>query len=114
MKRAPNWTYEEIVVVAALLYRSNWKYLDPKSDEVCYLSRVLNNASIHPLEVRGDKFRNPSGVARKMVNLYACHPEYTGAPSHGGKTDRIVVEELLEDPKSFFKKADEILNSLIG
>ncbi|MCK7637955.1 hypothetical protein [Corynebacterium pygosceleis] len=73
---------------------------------------VLNNASIHPLEVRGEKFRNPSGVSRKMINLYACHPEYAGAPSHGGKTDKIVIDELLEDPDLFLKKADGILGKL--
>ncbi|WP_108847676.1 HNH endonuclease [Dietzia lutea] len=112
MVRPPNWTYDEIAIAAAVAYRAGWKYLGPETVEVQELSAVLNAADIHPLVVRGEDFRNPNGVARKMSDVATHRPDYTGKPTRGGKTDRLVLEELLADPEIFLRKADSIRASL--
>jgi 5-methylcytosine-specific restriction protein A len=53
--------------------------------------------SIHPAEVRGDKFRNPNGVGRKTADLATNRPGYPGKPTNGGRRDREVIREFIDN-----------------
>jgi 5-methylcytosine-specific restriction protein A len=72
------------------------------------LSRLLRQMSIHPEEVRGDKFRNPNGVGRKTADLATSHPDYLGKPTNGGRRDKQVIERFLLEPDVMHTMAESI------
>jgi 5-methylcytosine-specific restriction enzyme A len=51
---------------------------------------------IHPIELRGPKFRNPNGVGRKTYDIATHHPDYKGAPTNAGATDLEVLNDFLQ------------------
>lgn len=95
--RGPTWERDELILACDLVYRNNWKGLDANDERVAELSALLQILPIHPLEVRGPKFRNPNGVARKTYDLATRHPDYLGVPTKGGAGDLVVLQEFLED-----------------
>jgi hypothetical protein len=68
-RRAPDWAWDEIVLACDLVARNDRQQLPAEDPRVIELSRLLQTMSIHPDEVRGDKFRNPNGVGRKTADL---------------------------------------------
>ena len=88
---------DELILACDLVYENGWKGLDDRDERVIELSDPLQRLPIHPLEVRGPKFRNPNGVARKTYDLATRHPDYTGTPTRGGAGDLLVLEEFLDD-----------------
>jgi 5-methylcytosine-specific restriction protein A len=85
--RGPTWTRDELILACDLVYQNGWKGLDDQHERVIELSDLLQQLPIHPLEVRGPKFRNPNGVARKTYDLATRHPDYRGTPTRGGAGD---------------------------
>ena len=59
-RRAPDWEWDEIVLACDLVAQSGWQQLPAEDPRVIELSSLLQKISIHPVEVRGDKFRNPN------------------------------------------------------
>ena len=63
-----NWIYDEIVLVADVLSRNNWKYIEPTSEAALQLSTLLRDGILHgdrvnhPSELP-DSFRNTSSIA---------------------------------------------------
>src|SRR5690348_15416939 len=57
-RRAPDWEWDEIVLACDLVAQNGWQQLPAEDPRVIELSRLLRQMSIHPEEVRGDKFRN--------------------------------------------------------
>ena len=72
------------------------------------LSDLLQRLPIHPMDVRGPKFRNPNGVARKTYDLATRHPDYHGTPTRGGAGDLVVLQEFLDDGPKMSAIADAI------
>jgi len=95
--RGPTWARDELILACDLVYEYGWKGLDDQDERVIELSDPLQRLPIHPLEVRGPKFRNPNGVARKTYDLATRHPDYRGTPTRGGAGDLLVLEESLDD-----------------
>ncbi len=95
--RGPTWERDEIILACDLVYRNGWKGLDARDERVVELSDLLQQLPIHPAEVRGPKFRNPNGVARKTADLATHHPDYTRPPTKGGAGDLLVLNEFLAD-----------------
>ena len=50
-----NWIYDEIVLVADVLSRNNWKYIEPTSEAALQLSTLLRDGILH-----GDRVNHPS------------------------------------------------------
>jgi len=73
-RRAPDWEWDEIVLACDLVAQNRWQQLPAEDPQVIELSRLLQEMSIHPAEVRGDKFRNPNGVGRKTADLATNRP----------------------------------------
>jgi 5-methylcytosine-specific restriction protein A len=61
------------------------------------LSELLN-AHFIPVDERGDNFRSPSSVQRKMYDLSTLLPTYTGKPTKGGRPTREVLADFLAQP----------------
>ncbi|MGY1602373.1 HNH endonuclease [Geodermatophilus sp. SYSU D00815] len=104
----PDWTEDEIVLACDLVARNGWKELRASRPEVVELSDLLQRYSRHPVELRGPRFRNPNGVARKTSDIYTQHPDTTGAPTKGNKLDRAVLEQFLADPAGMAQRAAAI------
>ena len=107
-RRAPDWAWDEIVLACDLVARNDWQQLPAEDPQVIELSRLLQTMSIHPAEVRGDKFRNPNGVGRKTADLATNRPGYPGKPTNGGHRDKEVIERFLLQPDVMHATADSI------
>ena len=95
--RPPVWTRDELILACDLVYQNNWRGLDTSNEEVQRLSELLQRIPIHPVEVRGPKFRNPNGAARKTFDLATRHPDWRGAVTNGGAGDLEVMKDFLAD-----------------
>jgi hypothetical protein len=111
-RRAPDWEWDEIVLACDLVAQNGWRQLPTEDPRVIELSRLLQKMSIHPAEVRGDKFRNPNGVGRKTADLATNRPGYPGKPTNGGRRDKEVIERFLLEPDVMHAMAESIRASV--
>lgn len=107
-RKSINWTRDEIILACALTMSNNWSGLDDKDSRVLALSTLLNQSSLHPVQLRDEKFRNPAGVARKTWDIATQHPEYTGQKTKGNKLDAVVLSDFLLAPEKMRTVASEI------
>lgn len=91
-----DWVRDELILACDLVLENGWKGMGANDPRVEELSRLLHQLPIHPMEIRGPKFRNPNGVGRKTWDLATHHPDYKGAPTNGGATDVEVLRDFLE------------------
>ena len=96
--RPPAWVRDEVILACDLVLQNNWHWLSSNDPRIHELSELLQLLPLHPPEVRGPKFRNPNGVARKTADIATWHPDYTGKPTKGGAIDREVLRDFLERP----------------
>lgn len=83
-RRAPDWAWDEIVLACDLVARNGWQQLAAEDPQVIQLSNLLQQISIHPDKVRGEKFRNPNGVGRKTADLVSsCAARRTAGLASG-------------------------------
>jgi 5-methylcytosine-specific restriction enzyme A len=94
--REPTWARDELILACDLVRDNGWKGLGANDPRVQELSDLLQQLPIHPMEVRGPKFRNPNGVGRKTWDIATHHPDYRGAPTNAGTTDLEVLRGFLE------------------
>ena len=111
-RRAPDWAWEEIVLVCDLVAQNQWQQVTVDSPETVELSKLLQTMDIHPVEVRGDKFRNPNGVVRKSADIATSHPGYRGAKTNGGRRTEEVVAEFIRNPVAMHALAVSLRLSL--
>jgi len=111
-RRAPDWAWEEIVLACDLVVSNGWEQLPAENLQVIELSELLQRMSIYPLEVRGDKFRNANGVARKTGDIATARPGYRGLPTHGGRRDKEVIALFLAEPDVMHATAETIRASV--
>ena len=111
-RRAPDWAWEEIVLACDLVRQNGWRQLGPDDPQVIELSRLLQKMDIHPLEVRGDKFRNENGVVRKTADIATAHPGYQGGKTNGGRRTEEVVAEFIAKPDAMHALAESIRTAL--
>lgn len=69
MKRNPAWTEEELTLALFVLRRIGDEPLSSGDPRVQWLSELLSELPIHPLETRGTPFRDPDGVRRRLTYL---------------------------------------------
>ena len=110
----PDWTRDEIIVVAAAVAKQGWKQLDKGSAESIRISELLQAFwSGSNLEM-SDTFRNPQGVSLKSANIMSCHPAYGGAPTHSAKLDQAVVDDFVDDEAMMLNVAQQIVQLMKG
>ncbi|PRX45353.1 5-methylcytosine-specific restriction protein A [Prauserella shujinwangii] len=97
-----------MILACDLVVQNGWRELRPADPRVIELSSLLQRMPLHPPAVRGLKFRNPNGVARKTVDLVTSHPGYDGKRTKGGKIDREVLHDFLTRPEEMQAVAREI------
>lgn len=109
---SPDWSEAEIILACDLVYRNNWRYLSTSRPEVMELSELLRKMSHQPVELRGPRFRNPNGVARKTADIATQHPDFNGRPTRGNKLDKKVLDEFLADPTVMSRRADALRGAI--
>lgn len=102
----PNWTRDETILALDLLYKHG-KPIDRKHLDVIGLSEFLRRISIHPHNVRTDKFRNPDGVALKLQNLFSAVEPGRGLSY--SKTDMRTVNDFPQTRKPELTEIAELL-----
>lgn len=94
--REPTWARDELILACDLVVQNDWKGMGADDERVQQLSDLLQRLPIHPNEVRGPRFRNPNGVARKTYDIATHHPDYQGVPTKGGAGDLEVLRDFLD------------------
>lgn len=115
-RRPPKWAWDELVLACDLVVKNSdqdnpaieWRALTADDPRVVELSGLLRSLPIHPRKIRGGKFRNPNGVARKTVDLATNHPTYTRGRTNGGRLDKVVIQAFIDDPHEMAKTAAAI------
>jgi 5-methylcytosine-specific restriction protein A len=108
----PDWVREEVILACALVADNGWRELRASDPQVRDLSELLQRMPIHAVEARGKNFRSPDSVSRKTADLMTAHPGYVGKRTKGGKTDREVLQEFLQDPHGMKATAASIRVSM--
>ncbi len=106
-QRNPAWERDELILALDLYVRLDRKIPNEDYPDVVALSELLNVLPIHsdrPDEVR---FRNPNGVALKLANFRALDQPGHGM-SRGGRLDKVIWDEFVDDPKRLSRLADAI------
>ncbi|MFD0562762.1 HNH endonuclease [Kitasatospora saccharophila] len=101
----PDWVWDEVILACDLVASNGWHELDANDQRVRELSELLQLLPFHGEDVRGEKFRNHNGVARKTADIATRHPDYQGKATKGGETDRRVLREFLERPEEMAQAA---------
>jgi len=96
----PNWTWDETVLAYNLYlrdYADPLRYPDAAHPGVRNLSTLLRRLPLHAPAFRSDpRFRNPSGVARKVQNLMWHATGGRSGSAHGSALDEAVVAQLTD------------------
>lgn len=111
MPNNPNWTRDEVILALDLYFQNGRKALSPKHPEVVALSEFLQSLPAHPLEIRDEKFRNPSGVAMKISNLMSHDPTQASSLPSSSRTDKAVWDEFCQQPERLHLIAQGIRES---
>jgi 5-methylcytosine-specific restriction enzyme A len=106
--REPKWVRDELILACDLALQNNWQGIGANDERAQKLSDLLQRMPIHPIEVRGPTFRNPSGVARKTYETATNHPDYQGVPIKIGAGDLEVLRDFLERGDEMRRTADLI------
>jgi 5-methylcytosine-specific restriction enzyme A len=73
---------------------NGWISMRAPDPRVVELSNLLQGLPIHPVEVRGPRFRNANGFGRKTSDIATHHPDYTGTPTNAGAPDLEVRKDF--------------------
>jgi 5-methylcytosine-specific restriction enzyme A len=107
-RRAPDWAWEEIVLACDLVVKNGWQQLGADNPQVIELSQLLQRMDIHPVEVRGGKFRNPNGVGHKTGDIVTARPGYPGVRKNGGRRTAEIAAQFDHDYESMHAMAESI------
>lgn len=108
--RDPPWSWDEVVLVCALVETNGWRTVPRERHEVCGLSALVQSTAIHPLDGRPSDFRSPADVERKTHDLVSCLPG--PGPSTGTHLDAAVVDAFRSRPEEMHGKAMAIATAL--
>jgi 5-methylcytosine-specific restriction protein A len=107
-----NWSDQELLLAAELVFDNNWKALDDNSSKVLELSLFLRQFGKVGGYAVDPKFRSPASVALKTRNIASLHPNWQGSSSNSGKGDLAALERFLVDPVAAKKECLMIWESL--
>ena len=69
----PKWSRDETILALELYFQCEGQMPSKSDDRVIELSKVLRNHPLHQDAAKSSTFRNPDGVAFKLMNLRAVH-----------------------------------------
>jgi 5-methylcytosine-specific restriction protein A len=108
------WTWDELVLACSLLARNAWHELPATDSRVVELSHFLKLLPIHPLDLRGPRFRNANSVRRKMADIATQHPDSRRQKTNGNKLDKQVLDAFLVNEERMHLYAAELRRSVLA
>jgi 5-methylcytosine-specific restriction protein A len=110
--RNPPWTRDELILALDLYMRHRGSPPGRTHPEVLDLSNYLNTLGHNLGRQEFKDYRNPDGVALKLMNFRRLDPEYTSTGkvgmTHGNKDEKEVWKLFADDPVRLRGVADAI------
>ena len=108
-QKNPPWQRDELILALDLFFRHHPTTISRRHPEVVALSELLNALPIHPHRPDAARFRNPSGVYRKLCNFLRFDPTYKGKGlTHGNRLEEVVWKTFADDRERLRKVAEAI------
>lgn len=95
--RQPSWTRDELILALDLYFREPRSRGNPRHPETILLSKRLNTFSIHAPHLRGEHFRNPSGIGMQLMNFTRLDPAYRSRGKVGMSHGSRLQDQLWKD-----------------
>ncbi len=111
-KREPDWVRDESILLVDLVRQSGWRTARPDSREISELSDMLQKMPFHPMNTRGERFRNRAGVAFIAGQIVAVRRKIPGAAGKIGQVHIEVTREYEVDEARMIAVAQQIRDTL--
>jgi 5-methylcytosine-specific restriction protein A len=113
-RRNPPWNRDELILALDLYIRHGGSPLGPAHPDVVDLSALLNRLAANDASAT---FRNPNGVAMKLMNFRSLDPAFVSKGGVGlssiGKGDKAIWAEFAHRPQDLAVAA-EIIRAVQG
>lgn len=107
--RNPNWKREELILALDLYFNLDQGQMQKNNPKVIKISNEIRGLNIHKNIPDKVKFRNPSGVSRKLGNFKSIDNNYKGKGlRHLGKLDIEIWNEFKDYRNKLRKEANKI------
>lgn len=108
-KTNPDWTREELILALDLYYNLNQGQMHKGHPDVIKLSNELRVLNFHKHIPDKTKFRNPSGISRRLGNFKTMDSSYSGKGlRNSGKLAKEIFIEFSNNRNKLKKEADLI------
>ena len=105
----PDWTREELILALDLYFNLDQGQMHKGHPEVIRVSNELIRLDIHKVIPDKVKFRNPSGVSRRLGNFKTMDSGYKGEGlTNSGKLAKLIWKEFNNHRDKLRKEADLI------
>ena len=110
----PDWAFDELILALELYLR--WRPRQPpiSHPQLHALSDLLRRLPLHPAEVRGERFRSPGSVRRKLGDYADPDPGHTGKPTKGGQGVHLVWAQFAGDRAALAAAVERITANADG
>lgn len=114
-KTNPDWTREELILALDLYFDLDQGQMHKGHPNVIRVSNELRELNIHQEIPDLKKFRNPSGISRRLGNFKTMDSGYEGEGlPNSGKLAKIVFKEFANRRDKLRKEADLIRQLYLG
>lgn len=108
-KTNPNWTREELILALDLYFSLDQGQMHKGHPDVIKVSNELRALNVHQEIPDQEKFRNPSGISRRLGNFKTMDSGYEGEGlRNSGKLAKEVFKEFSNRRDKLRKEADLI------
>jgi len=106
----PRWARDETILALELYFHCEGQVPSKSDDRVMELSKTLRNHPLHRDAAKQPTFRNPDGVAFKLMNLRAVH---TGKGlKNVSAMDKVIWDEFGNNREELLSVAAEIRKAI--
>lgn len=105
----PDWTRQELILALNLYFDLDQGQMHKNNPDVVRVSNELRELNVHPEIPDIEKFRNPSGVSRRLGNFKTMDSGYDGEGlANSGKLAKEIFTEFKNHRDKLRKEADLI------
>lgn len=111
MAKNPNWTSEEVILLVYTYFnvRRSGFSSELMKQHASWLSKVLNELPIHPVDSRTGTFRNTNGIMIKLQNFVHLDDDGGSGLSHYSRLDKEIFEEYKNNEEMLCAEVERIL-----
>lgn len=113
MKKQPNWSKEEVILLVNEYFRTKDLSKYEINNSIEFLSKLLRKKAILDGMYIDDRFRNIVGINMKFANIKYLDKDQSIVKGSGlsnvSKLEKMVVDEYYQNKEEFHNKAYEII-----